>query len=177
MAAYVNVGKRGRHVDPLTVKSLFDLDFLSVHPFNDGNRRMVRLLTLLLLYQYGFEFGRHISHEKIIKSKKKDYYEVHRLSSFQWHRNQQDSFPWINYFLSTILVAHKKLENRIGLLMTKEQNTNELIRRFVEGRITLFTKVDVRNACHEISEATINRILRALRDEGFFRTWQKYKVD
>lgn len=61
--------------------------------------------------------------------------------------------------------------------MTKEQNKNELIRRFVEGKITLFTKVDVRNACHEINEATINRILRALRDEGFFRTWQKYKVD
>lgn len=93
MAAYVNVGKRGRHVDPLTVKSLFDLDFLSVHPFNDGNRRMVRLLTLLLLYQYGFEFGRHISHEKIIKSKKKRLLRGAPLILFPVAPEPAGSFP------------------------------------------------------------------------------------
>ena len=153
-------------VDPLILTSLFVLDFLSIHPFNDGNGRMARLLTLLLLYQYGFEVGRYISLEKIVESRKEDYYESLRLSSVRWHQNQQNPFPWINYLLSTILAAYKELEDRVGLVTTGSQNKNNRIRRFVEGRITPFTKADVRKACPDISEATINRVLRDLRDEG-----------
>lgn len=153
-------------VDPLILTSYFVLDFLSIHPFNDGNGRMARLLTLLMLYQSGFEVGRYISLEKIIEERKEDYYESLRLSSIHWHDNQQNPFPWINYLLSVILAAYKELESRVGLVTTGSQNKTVRIRRFVEGRISPFTKTDVRNACPDISEATINRVLRELRDEG-----------
>ncbi|ACB60877.1 Fic family protein [Exiguobacterium sp. PvP048] len=156
-------------VDPLILTSLFVLDFLSIHPFNDGNGRMSRLLTLLLLYQEGFEVGRYISLEKIVESRKEDYYESLRLSSIHWHQNQQDPFPWVNYLLSTILAAYKELEDRVGLITTGNQNKAGRIRQFVESRITPFTKADVRNACPDVSEATINRLLRELRDEGLIK--------
>lgn len=153
-------------VDPLILTSYFVLDFLSIHPFNDGNGRMARLLTLLMLYQSGFEVGRYISLEKIIEERKEDYYELLRLSSIHWHDNRQNPFHWINYLLSVILAAYKELESRVGLVTTGSQNKTVRIRRFVEGRISPFTKTDVRNACPDISEATINRVLRELRDEG-----------
>lgn len=156
-------------VDPLILTSLFVLDFLSIHPFNDGNARMSRLLTLLMLYQDGFEVGRYISLEKIVESRKEDYYESLRLSSIHWHQNQQDPFPWVNYLLSTILAAYKELEDRVGLITTGNQNKAGRIRQFVESRITPFNKADVRNACPDVSEATINRILRELRDEGLIK--------
>lgn len=153
-------------VDPLILTSYFVLDFLSIHPFNDGNGRMARLLTLLMLYQSGFEVGRYISLEKIIEERKEDYYESLRLSSIHSHDNRQNPFHWINYLLSVILAAYKELESRVGLVTTGSQNKTVRIRRFVEGRISPFTKTDVRNACPDISEATINRVLRELRDEG-----------
>lgn len=153
-------------VDPLILTSYFVLDFLSIHPFNDGNGRMARLLTLLMLYQSGFEVGRYISLEKIIEERKEDYYESLRLSSIHWHDNRQNPFHWINYLLSVILAAYKELESRVGLVTTGSQNKTVRIRRFVEGRISPFTKTDVRNAYPDISEATINRVLRELRDEG-----------
>lgn len=153
-------------VDPLILTSYFVLDFLSIHPFNDGNGRMARLLTLLMLYQSGFEVGRYISLEKIIEERKEDYYESLRLSSIHWHDNRQNPFHWINYLLSVVLAAYKELESRVGLVTTGSQNKTVRIRRFVEGRISPFTKTDVRNACPDISEATINRVLRELRDEG-----------
>ncbi|WP_251130202.1 Fic family protein [Exiguobacterium sp. s141] len=158
--------RQNEDVDPLILTGMFVLDFLSIHPFNDGNGRMARLVTLLMLYQYGFEVGRYISLEKIVEERKEDYYESLRLSSIHWHENRQDSFPWINYLLSVILAAYKELEERVGLVTSGSQNKTVRIRRFVEGRIVPFTKSDIRQACPDISEATINRVLRELRDEG-----------
>ncbi|MFN3365117.1 Fic family protein [Exiguobacterium sp. s142] len=158
--------RQNEDVDPLILTGMFVLDFLSIHPFNDGNGRMARLVTLLMLYQYGFEVGRYISLEKIVEERKEDYYESLRLSSIHWHENRQDPFPWINYLLSVILAAYKELEERVGLVTSGNQNKTVRIRRFVEGRIVPFTKSDIRQACPDISEATINRVLRKLRDEG-----------
>lgn len=158
--------RQNEDVDPLILTGMFVLDFLSIHPFNDGNGRMARLVTLLMLYQYGFEVGRYISLEKIVEERKEDYYESLRLSSIHWHENCQDPFPWINYLLSVILAAYKELEERVGLVTSGSQNKTVRIRRFVEGRIVPFTKSDIRQACPDISEATINRVLRELRDEG-----------
>lgn len=157
--------RQNEDVDPLILTGMFVLDFLSIHPFNDGNGRMARLVTLLMLYQYGFEVGRYISLEKIVEERKEDYYESLRLSSIHWHENHQDPFPWINYLLSVILAAYKELEERVGLVTSGSQNKTVRIRRFVEGRIVPFTKSDIRQACPDISEATINRVLRELRDE------------
>lgn len=158
--------RQNEDVDPLILTGVFVLDFLSIHPFNDGNGRMARLLTLLMLYQYGFEVGRYISLEKIVEKRKEDYYESLRLSSIHWHENRQDPFPWINYLLSVILAAYKELEERVGIVTSTSKSKTVRIKRFVEGRIGPFTKSDIRNACPDISEATINRVLRELRDEG-----------
>lgn len=152
-------------VEPLILTSLFILDFLSIHPFNDGNGRMARLLTLLLLYNFGFEVGRYISLEKIIEDSKVRYYENLRLSSQGWHENQNNIFPWINYLLGTIVAAYKELEERVGIIETKKGNKTTRIRSYIEHKIGYFTKADIRQACPDVSDATINRVLNELKEE------------
>jgi Fic family protein len=151
-------------VEPLILISVFILDFLSIHPFNDGNGRMARLLTLLLLYHCGFEVGRYISLEKIIEDTKERYYETLRQSSQDWHNNQNNIFPWINYLLMTFIAAYKELEERVGVIETKKGNKSARVRQFVENKIGFFTKADIRQACPDVSEATINRVLNELKE-------------
>lgn len=152
-------------VEPLILISVFILDFLCVHPFNDGNGRMARLLTLLLLYQFGFEVGRYISLEKIIEDSKEDYYETLRKSSVGWHENQHDIFPWINYLLGTFVAAYKDLESRVGILESQKGGKSQRIHAFIEKKLGYFTKADIRNACPDVSEATINRVLNELKEQ------------
>ena len=153
-------------VEPLILTSIFILDFLSIHPFNDGNGRMARLLTLLLLYHFDFEVGRYISLEKIIEESKERYYETLRQSSQGWHENQNNIFPWINYVLGTFVAAYKELEERVGIIETKKGNKAARIRSFIEHKIGYFTKADIRQACPDVSEATINRVLNELKEEN-----------
>ncbi|MFD2214994.1 Fic family protein [Metabacillus endolithicus] len=153
-------------VEPLILISLFILDFLSVHPFNDGNGRMARILTLLLLYKSGYEVGRYISLEKIIEDTKESYYKTLNQSSQGWHENSNDIFPWINYILSTFIAAYKELESRVGFVQTGRGNKAERIKKFIENKIGYFTKEDIRNACPEVSESTINRVLNELKDKN-----------
>lgn len=151
-------------VEPLILISVFILDFLSIHPFNDGNGRMARLLTLLLLYHCGFEVGRYISLEKIIEDTKERYYETLRQSSQDWHSNQNNISPWINYLLMTFIAAYKELEERVGVIETKKGNKSARVCQFVEYKIGFFTKADIRQACPDVSEATINRVLNELKE-------------
>lgn len=152
-------------VEPLILISVFILDFLSVHPFNDGNGRMARLLTLLLLYQVGFEVGRYISLEKIIEDSKEDYYETLRKSSVNWHANTNDIFPWVNYLLGTFVAAYKDLESRVGILEPQKGSKSQRVHSFIEKKLGYFTKADIRNACPDVSEATINRVLNELKEQ------------
>lgn len=150
-------------IEPLILVPIFILDFLSVHPFNDGNGRMARLLTLLLLYRFGFEVGRYISLEKIIEDSKERYYETLRQSSLSWHEGTNDVFPWINYLLGTIIAAYKELEARVGVVETRKGGKSERVHSFIENKIGYFTKSDIRNACPDVSESTINRVLSNLK--------------
>ncbi|MFF5995985.1 Fic family protein [Lysinibacillus sp. KU-BSD001] len=152
-------------VEPLILISVFILDFLSVHLFNDGNGRMARLLTLLLLYQFGFEVGRYISLEKIIEDSKEDYYETLRKSSVHWHDNTNDIFPWVNYLLGTFVAAYKDLESRVGILESQKGSKSQRVHAFIEKKLGYFTKGDIRNACPDVSEATINRVLNELKEQ------------
>ena len=102
--------------DSLLLTMMFILDFLCIHPFNDGNGRMIRLLTLLLLYQSGFIVGKYISIEKIIEGSKETYYEVLQDSSINWHENENDYKPFVNYMLGVIVNAYKEFESRVKLL-------------------------------------------------------------
>ena len=153
-------------VDPLILVSVFILDFLSIHPFNDGNGRMARLLTLLSLYHFGYEVGRYISLEKIIEDTKESYYETLKLSSDGWHNNENDITPWTNYLLGTIVAAYKQLESRVGIVETKKGNKTARIEEYVENKIGFFTKADIRTACPDVSESTINRVLNKLKEEN-----------
>ncbi|EKN67185.1 Fic family protein [Schinkia azotoformans] len=150
-------------VEPLILISIFILDFLSVHPFNDGNGRMARLLTLLLLYKFGYEVGRYISLEKIIEESKEDYYESLRTSSIGWHENKNNIFPWLNYLLGTFIAAYKDLESRVGIIETQIGGKSQRIHDYIEKKLGYFTKADIRNACPDVSEATINRVLNELK--------------
>jgi len=152
-------------VEPLILLSVFILDFLSIHPFNDGNGRMARLLTLLLLYQFGFEVGRYISLEKIIEESKEAYYETLRKSSVGWHDGTNNIFPWVNYLLGTFVAAYKDLESRVGVIESQKGGKSQRVHAFIDKKIGYFTKSDIRNACPDVSEATINRVLSELKEQ------------
>jgi Fic family protein len=153
-------------IDPLILVSVFILDFLSIHPFNDGNGRMARLLTLLILYHFGYEVGRYISLEKIIEETKESYYETLKLSSLDWHSNNNDITNWTNYLLGTIVAAYKQLEARVGIVETGKGNKTARIEEYIENKIGFFTKEDIRTACPDVSEATINRVLNKLKEDN-----------
>ena len=153
-------------VHPLILISTFVLDFLSIHPFNVGNGRMARILTLLLLYKFGYEVGRYISLEKIIEDTKEGYYKTLHLSSQEWHENNHDVLPWINYILSTFVSAYKDLESRVGLVQTGKGNKAARVKKYIENKVGYFTKSDIRDACPDVSESTINRVLNDLKEQS-----------
>jgi len=103
---------------PLVATAALILDFLCIHPFRDGNGRVSRLVTLLALYQHGYEVGRYIGLERLVEESKADYYEVLRRSSEGWHEGSHDIFPWLNYFLSILKRAYRELEERAGQVET-----------------------------------------------------------
>lgn len=153
-------------VEPLILIGSFILDFLCVHPFNDGNGRMSRLLTLLLLYQHGYLVGRYISLEKIVEESKEGYYSTLKKSSTGWHESEHNIFPWIEYFLGTILNAYKEFENRVGVVESVRGNKEDRIEYAIRNVIGDFTKEDIRKACPDISESTINRVFIKMKDES-----------
>jgi Uncharacterized conserved protein len=153
-------------VEPLVLIAAFILDFLCIHPFNDGNGRMSRLLTLLLLYQCGFEVGRFISIEKIIEDSKETYYEALNKSSMLWHDGKHNLEIWLEYFLGVLLRAYKELENRVGHVTNIKGGKSERVEIAIDKKLGYFTKSDIRNLCPDIAEATINRVFDKLKTEG-----------
>ncbi len=153
-------------VDSLVLISAFILDFLCIHPFHDENGRMARLLTLLLLYQTGYEVGRWISLERIIETSKESYYESLQKSSANWHTGDHILLFWMEYLLGTILAAYKELESRMDLVEQTRGNKSKRVESYIFHTIGYFTKEDIRNACPDIGEATINRVLGTLREQG-----------
>ena len=154
-------------VDPLVLNMMFVLDFLCIHPFNDGNGRMSRLLTLLLLYQSGFIVGKYISIEKIIEKSKETYYEVLQDSSMNWHENENNYKPFVNYMLGVIINAYKEFEDRVQLLTNPNLSKADRIREIIKNHIGTITKSELMEMNPDISDTTIQRALADLlkRDE------------
>lgn len=154
-------------VDPLLLNMMFILDFLCIHPFNDGNGRMSRLLTLLLLYQSGFIVGKYISIEKIIEKSKETYYEVLQDSSMNWHENENNYKPFVNYMLGVIINAYKEFEDRVQLLTNPDLSKADRIREIIKNHIGTITKSELMEMNPDISDTTIQRALADLlkRDE------------
>lgn len=153
-------------LEPLIVIPLAILDFLCVHPFKDGNGRMSRLLTLLLLYHHDYQVGRYISLERIVEESKESYYEALRRSSQGWHESQHDPEPWINYFWGILIRAYGEFEERVGEIRTRKLSKTEQIRMAVDRRVGPFAISDVERELPHISRDMIKLVLRDLKDEG-----------
>ena len=148
-------------LEPLIAIPVFIHDFLCIHPFNDGNGRMSRLLTTLLLYQNGFYVGRYISLEAKIAKNKDLYYDALARSQAGWHEGTEDAVPFIKYLLGTILSAYKDFEDRMALVETKLPAL-EMVRRASKNKIGRFSKQDIRELCPTISDSSIEGALRKL---------------
>jgi len=153
-------------IDPLVLIATFVLDFLCIHPFLDGNGRMARLLTLLLLYQSGYEIGRFVSLEKTIEESKETYYESLLRSSQGWHEGEHDISPWLEHFLGVLIAAYKELESRVGSFSKTRGAKRQLVVDCVRHLPAEFKIADLINACPGIPRPTVNRVLTDLQAEG-----------
>lgn len=152
-------------LEPLIVIPIFIHDFLCIHPFNDGNGRMSRLLTTLLLYRNGFYVGRYISLEAKIAKNKDLYYDALYESQIGWHEGTDDPVPFIKYLLGTILSAYRDFEDRFALVETK-RSALDMVRLATRSKIGRFTKQDIRELCPSLSVSSIEGALRKLVSSG-----------
>ncbi|MGI6325548.1 MAG: Fic family protein [Saccharofermentanales bacterium] len=152
-------------VEPLIAIPIFIHDFLCIHPFNDGNGRMSRLLTTLLLYRNRFYVGRYISLEAKIAKNKDLYYDALYESQIGWHEGKDDPVPFIKYLLGTILSAYRDFEDRFSLVETK-RSALDTVRLATQNKIGSFTKQDIRELCPSLSVSSIEGALRKLVASG-----------
>lgn len=153
-------------VDPLLLIPMFVLDFLCIHPFNDGNGRMSRLLTLLLLYRGGYIVGKYVSIEMLIEKTKDTYYDALQASSIGWQDGANDYMPFVAYTLGVIKSAYMTFSERVEHLTAKGISKPERVRRFIESRLDRVTKKDILDACPDISATTVEKALGDLVKNG-----------
>lgn len=161
-------------IDPLVLIPIFVNDFLCIHPFNDGNGRMSRLLTTLLLYRCGYVVGRYISLESKIEKTKTKYYEVLNRCSENWHKGFNDPTPFVKYLLGIILSAYRDFESRVDLFDEKLPAV-ELVRRAVAQKIGKFTKSEIMEFVPSISKASVENSLKKLMADGMIERHGKGK--
>ncbi len=159
-----------KKVEPLLAIASFVLDFECIHPFKDGNGRLGRLITILLLYKAGYQVGRFISLERVVEESKESYYDALYKSSQKWHDGEHDLLPWWNYFLGTIIAAYKEFEDRVGKISVAKGAKKELVYSAIERLPDEFAYGDVQRACPSISYATIKRALQELRKKKQIKT-------
>lgn len=156
-------------LDDLIFAAIFICDFLCVHPFLDGNGRMSRLLTTLLLYRSGYQICKYISLEKIIEQTKDAYYDALRKISQDWHTGNNDYRPFIKYLLKIILRAYRELDERIELV---EENlpAYEMVKSVVEKMLGSFSKKDILERCPSIGSSSVEMALKKLKAEQVIKT-------
>jgi Fic family protein len=161
-------------IEPLLLISSYVLDFLCIHPFADGNGRMARLLSLLLLYSADYDVGKYISLEKIIESTKESYYDTIQLSSKGWHEGKHDIMPWFEYFVGVVLLAaYRSLEERVGVITSAKGAKTDMVKDVIRRLPHSFKISDVYAACPRVSPATINRTLHDLKEQKLIRCIKK----
>lgn len=156
-------------IDPLILILAFICDFLCIHPFNDGNGRMSRLLTLLLLYQNGFEVGKYISVEKEIEKTKDIYYDVLEGADFGWHEEKNDYTPFIRYMLQVILSCYVDFEERVGMMQSSgaKSTAYDVVKAYADSKIGKFTSADIIANCPSVGRSSALAALKKLTDEGY----------
>lgn len=164
-AAYNQVLKEP-DVDPLLIMPMFILDFLCIHPFRDGNGRMSRLLTLLLLYQAGYYVGKYISLEKLIERTKDSYYEDLQLSSAGWHEEVNDYAPFVKYLLGVVAASYREFFERTKLITSVKMSKPARIAEEIRNHIGTITKAELVEQVPDVSQTTVQRTLTELTKQG-----------
>lgn len=157
---------REANIHPLITLAAFNLDFLCIHPFRDGNGRVSRLLLLLQCYHSGIEVGRYISLERLIEQNKERYYETLKLSSDGWHKGNHDPWHYINFICFILKSAYKEFENRVGTIRSTRGAKTALIRTAIDQLPIEFHIGDIIHVCSGVSRPMIRVILETLRNEG-----------
>lgn len=149
-------------IDRLLLIPMFILDFLCIHPFNDGNGRMSRLLSLLLYYKAGYIVGKYVSMEMLIEKTKETYYEALQASSTGWHENENSYEPFAKYYLGIMLKAYNEFENRVEHLKNRTLSKPERIKTMIDQKVGKITKKEIMEAHPDISKTTVERTLADL---------------
>jgi len=158
--------KLERWAHPLIALAAFNLDFLCIHPFRDGNGRVSRLLLLLQCYHLGYEVGRYISLERLIEENKERYYETLELSSQGWHEGKHDPWHYVNYLLFILKTAYREFESRVGEVKSPRGTKTEMIESAVASFAGEFTLADLEQKCTLASRDMVRRVLRNLQKAG-----------
>lgn len=153
--------------DALLLIPMFILDFLCIHPFNDGNGRMSRLLTLLLLYKAGYIVGKYISIEMLIEKTKDTYYEALQASSNNWYEGKNTYEPFVKYYLGILIKAYDEFENRVDYLKYRKMSKPDRIKEVFDKKVGKITKKDIMDICPDISKVTVERTLTSLVKSGY----------
>ena len=166
-AAYTQA-EAGERVDVLILIPVFICDFLCIHPFNDGNGRMSRLLTLLLLYRSGYDVGKYISIEKQIEKTKDRYYEALEVADSGWHEAQNDPTPFIRYMLQVLLACYAEFEDRLGTVANRGRSSTayDTVKRYALEKVGKFTSADVIAHCPSVGRSSALAALKQLTEEG-----------
>lgn len=160
-AAYSQAVDRD-NIEPLLVIPMFILDFLCIHPFNDGNGRMSRLLTLLLLYRAGYTVGKYISIEKLIERSKQTYYDALQASSAGWHEGKNDYAPFVGYMLGVVVAAYRELRSRLNEVTKENLSKPDRVRELIKNTYGKITKTEIMQKYTDISQITVQRALNDL---------------
>ena len=153
-------------IDELILIPCFVLDFLCIHPFRDGNGRMSRLLTLLLLYQGGYYVGKYISIEKLIERTKDSYYEDLRASSTGWHEASNDYAPFVKYLLGVVVASYREFFERTRLITSVKMSKPDRIAEEIKNHIGTITKAELVEQVPDVSQTTVQRTLTELTKQG-----------
>ena len=154
-------------IDKLVLIPMFILDFLCIHPFNDGNGRMSRLLTLLLFYKAGYIVGKYVSMEMLIEKTKETYYEALQASSNGWHEGENSYEPFVKYYLGIMLKAYNEFESRVEHLKHRSISKPDRIKAIIDNKVGKITKKEIMELCPDISKVTVERTLTNLVKSGY----------
>ena len=153
-------------VHPLIAIAAFNLDFLCIHPFRDGNGRVSRLLLLLQCYHLGYEAGRYISIERLIEENKERYYETLEQSSRGWHERKHDPWPYMNFVFYILKSAYRELAERVGHIQSPRGAKTGLVEVSIKKTSGEFTLSDIEHSCPGVSRDMIRKILREMQKNG-----------
>ena len=161
-----NEALKDSNMDSLLLMPVFILDFLCIHPFNDGNGRMSRLLTLLILYRSGYIVGKYISLEKLIADHKESYYEALQDSDAGWHEEENDYLPFARYMLGVIIAAYREFSDRVEVLITKGLSKPDRVKEIIRNSSRKMTKAEIMTQCPDVSPKTVQRALESVLAGG-----------